>query len=222
MRRFAAMLILAAGCATTSNAPRALKSIADDVWSRQLERDPAARARLGMSVEQMPDPSYERAVDDAAFARRTLERLATIDAKQLGENDRLTFAILKWRAEMEIEGLQHFWLRSPVTPYNSSARATALIFKQKDLRGDYLKLLGEYARYVDALAAVVREQQRRGILLPKAEVPLVRGMFAAMRRDPEARPFFRDVPGARETIANQINPALDRLVTAFSSEYEAA
>src|SRR5262249_45895491 len=157
-----------------------------------------------------------------ACARRTLERLNRIDPKQLSENDRLTLAILKWRAQMEIDGLPHFWLRSPVTPYNSAARVTALIFKQANLRGDYLRLLDGYARYIDALAAVVREQQRRGILLPKAEIPLVRGMFAAMRKDPESSPFYRDVPGAREAIANRINPALDRLIAVFGPEYEAA
>src|SRR5437764_1226123 len=222
MRRLLAVtLVLAAGCAT-SNAPLEVKSIADEVWARQLERDPAARARLGMTVEQMPDPSYERAAGDAAFARRTLERLNRIDPARLSENDRLTLAILKWREQMTIDGLQHFWLRSPVTPYNSAARATALIFKQKDLRGDYLALLGHYARYIDALTSVVREQQRRGIPLPKAEVPLVRGMFAAMRKDPEASPFFRDSSGAREAIANRINPALDRLIAVFGPEYEAA
>src|SRR5689334_3683413 len=154
MRRLLAVLLLAAGCATSNHAPLELKSIADDVWARQLETDPAARARLGMTVERMPDPSYERAADNAAFARRTLERLNGIDAKQLGENDRLTLAILKWHAQMTVDGLQYFWFRSPVTPYNSAARATALIFKQKDLRGDTLKLLDAYARYVDALAAV--------------------------------------------------------------------
>ena len=222
MRAFpAVLLLLAAGCAAT-NAPLELKSIADEVWAWQLERDPAARARLGMPVERMPDPSYERASDDAAFARRTLERLRKIDPARLSENNRLTLAILKWREEMEIEGLQHFWLRSPVTPYNSSARATALIFKQPNLKGDYLKLLDGYARYVDALAAVVREQQRRGIPLPKAEIPLVRGMFAAMRKDPESSPFYRDVSGARDAIANGINPALDRLLAVLGPEYEAA
>src|SRR5262245_1868463 len=131
----AALLLVAAGCATT-NAPLQLKSIADEVWARELENDPSTRARLGMPVETMPDPSYERAADDAAFAGRILERLKTIDAAKLSENDRITLAILKWRAEMTVEGLQHFWLRSPVTPYNSGARATALIFKQANLRGD--------------------------------------------------------------------------------------
>src|SRR5262245_30948628 len=101
MRRMLAVALLAAaGCATSNNAPLELKSIADDVWARQLETDPAARARLGMPVERMPDPSYERAADDAAFARRTLERLSRIDPKHLDENDRLTLAILKWREQM--------------------------------------------------------------------------------------------------------------------------
>ncbi len=226
---FAALLFLAVGCATT-NAPLELKSIADEVWSRQLEHDPAARARLGMPVEQMPDPSYEGASADAAFAGGVLERLKRIDPARLSEDDRVTLAILKWRQEMTIEGLQHFWLSSPVTPYNSAARATALVFKQMKLNSDedvrhYVKLLGGYARYIDALAAVVREQQRRGILLPKAEIPLVRGMFAAMRRDPESSPFYREAKMSaeiRDAIANRINPALDRLLVVFGPEYEAA
>jgi len=220
----AALLLLTAACATT-NAPLELKSIADEVWTRQLEHDPAARARLGMTVERMPDPSYEKAVADAAFARGVLERLNRIDAKALGENDRVTLAILKWRQQMTIEGLEHFWLRSPVTPYNSAARATAVIFKQMKMSGDYVKLLDGYARYVDALTAVVREQQRRGILLPKAEIPLVRGMFTAMRREPESSPFYREAANAAEiraAIVDRINPALQRLEALFGPEYEAA
>jgi uncharacterized protein (DUF885 family) len=225
MRVFSAVILLvAAGCATT-NAPLELKSIADEVWARQLAHDPAARARLGMPVEQMPDPSYEGASADAAFARGILERLKRIDPARLSENDRVTLSILKWRQEMTIEGLRHFWLRSPVTPYNSSARATALVFKQMTVSGDYVKLLGAYARYVDALAAVVREQQRRGILLPKAEIPLVRGTFAAMRRDPESSPFYRQSKMSaeiRDAITNQTNPALDRLLAVIGPDYEAA
>src|SRR5262245_56305467 len=110
MRRFVtALLFLASACATTTTttAPLELKSIADDVWSHQIERDPEARARLGMTVEAMPDPSYEAASADAAFARRTLERLAKIDPRQLSDSERVTLAILNWRAKMEIEGLQH-------------------------------------------------------------------------------------------------------------------
>ena len=230
----AALLLLAGGCAT-SNAPLELKSIADEVWNRQLERDPAARARLGLPVEQMPDPSYEKASADAAFGRGILERLKRIDPARLSEDDRVTLSILKWREEMTIDGLQHFWLRSPVTPYNSAARTTSLVFKQMKLNGNedgrrYVRLLDGYARYVDALAAVVREQQRRGILLPKAEIPLVRGMFASMRRDPESSPFYRTSSALspetsaaiRDAITNGINPALQRLEAVLSPEYEAS
>lgn len=217
----AALLLLAAGCAT-SNAPAELKSIADEVWSRQLEHDPAARARLGMPVGQMPDPSHAKAESDAAFARAILDRLARIDAAKLSEDERVTLAILKWRQQLAIDGLPHFWLRSPVTPYNSAARTTALVFKQITDNAQYVKLLDAYARYVDQLTDVVREQQRRGILLPKAEIPLVRGMFAAMRRNPEASPFFRDAAGVRQAITDRINPALDRLIAVFDAGYEAA
>ena len=233
--------LLLSGCATSAGPP-VLKSIADDVWARQLEGDLSARVALGLPIEGMPDPTYARATADAAFASRVLVRLDRIDPLGLSEDERLTWAILRWRQQMTIDGLPHFWHRSPVTPYNSAARTTSDVFRQLTVRnvGDadrYVKLLHDYARFVDDLAAIVREQQRRGILLPKPEIPLVRSVFTALRRDSDTGPFaisderMAALDAAQRAalkaqvhtaIETRINPSLQRLLDVVSSDYEAA
>jgi uncharacterized protein (DUF885 family) len=236
------LLLLLTGCATSIDPSRALRRIADDVWARELETNVAARLRLGLPIEAMPDPSYERAAADAAFAREILGRLDGIDPAALSEDERLTRAILRRRLQMEIEGLPFFWHRFPVTPYNSRVFQTNEVFKEFVFRDasdarHYARLLRAFARFVDAMTSVVAEQRGRGILIARPELPLVRSAFGALMREGGASPFapadarlaalspaertaaHEDIAAA---IAQAVNPALQRLLTLIGSDYESA
>ncbi|HUP49076.1 MAG TPA: DUF885 family protein, partial [Thermoanaerobaculia bacterium] len=244
MRETLVLLLMAvtAGCATAVDSSRELRQIADEVWSRELEGNLSARMRLGLPIETMPDPSYENAAADAASARRVLERLERIDPRSLSEDERLTLGVLRWRQQLAVDGLPHFWHQFPVTPYNSRVREANEALAQFTFRGGadaqrYVRLLAGYARFIDALTAVVTEQRRRGILIPQPELPLVRGMFGGLLQEGDASPFALAggrlsalsgeeraalMEGVRQAIERQINPALRRLLNVLSSDYESA
>ena len=196
----ALLVLLATACATTR--PSSLQAIADDVWARRVESDLGVRLKLGLPVETMPDPTHAKAAADAEFAKTILARLDTIDPSRLSPEERVTFATLRWQQQLVVEGLQHFYLRSQVTPYASAIRTTSQAFRDPKLAADP-KIQRSYDRYIDALAALVVEQRRRGILIPKPEIPAVRALFA--------NPPF---PAAKA--------AHDRLLAVLDSEYEAA
>lgn len=193
---------LTAGCVSTMGGPAELEAIADNVWARQVEDDLAIRLKLGLPIEKMPDPSYEKAAKDAAFARRILQRLDRIDPTRLTAEERATYGILQWRQELMVERLQHFYLQFQVTPYASAIRPLREAFRDPKIAADP-RILDSYTRYVDALADLLAEQRRRGILIPQPEIPAVRALFS----NPP-------LPAAK--------PAHDRLLAVLSADYEAA
>lgn len=202
MRRAVLLLALLATACASTNAPVELKAIADDVWARRVEGDLGIRMKLGLPVTAMPDPSYEKAVADAAFARRVLARLDRIDARKLTAEERVTLGTLRWQQQLIVDGLQHYYLRSQVTPYASAIRTTLQAFRDQKIAGD-AKVAESYVRYIDALTALVSEQRRRGILIPQPEIPAVRALFANAA-----------VPSAKD--------AHDRFLAVLSADYEAA
>jgi uncharacterized protein (DUF885 family) len=194
-------LFLWTGCVSTSGS-QALTAIADDVWERRVAEDLAIRAKLGLPVEQMPDPSYEKALADAAAAKAILIRLDAIDESSLTAEERVLLRSLRWQQKLVVEGLDHFYLRSQVTPYASAVRTTLEAFRDPKVANDP-KILQSYVRYIDALTAVVREQERRGIRVHRPEIPAVRALFA------------------RAPIS-AAQPAHDRFLAVLSTDYEAA
>ena len=199
---FLLLLALIVGCVSTTGGPAELEAIADDVWARQVADDLAIRLKLGLPIEKMPDPSYEKAAADAAFARRILQRLERIDPARLTAEERVTYGILKWRQGLLVEGLQHFYLQFQVTPYASAIRPLREAFRDPKVAADP-RILDAYTRYVDALTELLTEQRRRGILIPQPEIPAVRALF-------------------RNPPLEAAKPAHDRLLAVLSADYEAA
>jgi uncharacterized protein (DUF885 family) len=203
-----------------SDAPHTLPVLVDEYWQHELEQNATTRSELGLPVKRLPEVSFPHAEREAAFARELLAKLERVDEAALTDDDRITLAILRPLQRQTIDGLPHFWLESPVTPYASQISQVNLIFERlpfatEDDHARYVRLLEDHARFIDDIADVVREQQRRGILLPKAEIPIVRTMLTTA---PLARPDDR----ARKTIAAKNDPAMARLAAIFSTEYEAA
>jgi len=211
-----------------------LAALAEEHWQRQIEDDVSARHQLGLPIERLPDVSFERAQQDANFARRLLTRLERIDATQLTDDEQISLAILKHLHQETVDGLPHFWLQFPVTPYASQIQPVqtvlgAFIFKSAEDTARYLRLLDEYARFADRMTAVVREQERRGIRIPKRELPAVRTMLtsapltvaeARLQAIPEdERQAFAKAMHA--AISDRVDPALARLNAVFSPDYEA-
>ena len=197
-----------------------LGAVLEKQWQRELAQNVVTRQDLGLPIERLPEISYAEAERDAAFAREQLAALERIDAWALTDDERITLAILTALQHETIDALPHFWLQFPVTPYASPIRSVNLVFSRLPFateadQAHYLRLLDDQARFIDQIADVVREQQRRGILLPKAEIAIARTLFttAALQRNDER---------VRAKIAEQNEPAMARLAAIFSPEYEAA
>ena len=73
-------------------------------------------------------PLTDLSQDEADFYRSVLDRAATIDGEHLNQSEVVTLETLRWESEMNIAGLQYFWLRSFLTPYASPLRFLGQLF----------------------------------------------------------------------------------------------
>ena len=216
MRRlFFPLVLFVVSCASVRTPSVELARIAEEQWQHQLATDVVTRSQLGLPIERLPDVSFEEARREEQFARSMLTRIERIDAARLTEEERISLEMLRHLQRQVIEGIPHFWLQSPVTPYSSPISQVQVVLGRVKDDAEYARLLAEYGRFIDGIAAVVREQQRRGILLPKPELPLARTMLTS-------EPLVRDSEQVRSAIATHVEPALERLRDLLGSEYEAA
>ena len=220
--------ILLCACATARKpAPtdaQILKQIGDEYWQHRLANDVALQIKFGIPTEHLPDASYRGAERESSYAEALLRRLDELNIGNLGEDDRITYSLLRWENREPVEGLRFFWLRSPITPYVRRIFGINQVFTTEKLdAAERVRLLGEFGTYIDQIAEVVREQARRGYRLPKPELPLVRANLASYIKPPESS-LYRggsDDPRVREAVAKSANPALQRLLDVLSADYEA-
>jgi len=203
-----AALFLSAACATVQPSPsQQLAALIDEHWQRQLASDVGTRAELGLPIEHLPDVSFEQEQRDTEFSRGMLARLARIDATRLSDDEWLSLRILEHLHRQQVALAPHFWLRSQLTPYASPIRPVLNAVNALPPE-TAANLTDEYVRFIDGLTAVVKEQERRGIRIPKRELGAVRGLIAG------AAP--------RSMKSEAIDAAIARLAAVFSAEYEAA
>jgi len=147
---FTALFILLLIGSLRSEAPNSeLKKIEDDYWQHLLDNSVNLQMKYGMAVQKLPDVTYRKEKSEAAFAQSILARLKTVDIKALDHEDFLSYQILEWQNQKQIEGLNYFFYSSPVTPYASQISVVNRIFtehhftERKDLE-HYAKLLHLY------------------------------------------------------------------------------
>lgn len=180
--------------AAFAGSPETLKQASEDYWSYLQEESLGLRLRLGLKVEKLPDLSFEKAQAKAAFARALLRKLRRVREKELSYEERLSLSILREEAQKILDSLKYYWLTFPVTPYASPFRVVHRCFSMYRFQGSadldrYIALLGHYARLLRAMEGKLREQERRGTLLPKEEVALVLPVLATVMKEGEASLF---------------------------------
>jgi len=168
-----------------------LSVIADDVWRFWLEREIELRRKFGLPIEHLPDITCAAVEREAEFARGILQRLDAVQPAD--EDERLTAAIVRWHCERSIDELTLFWYRFPVTPYRTP------FFGISNALPEARGALAEMPRFVDDVLGVLREQELRGILIPKDEIPAVRALLA--------------------NLAQSLSPEIARLLAHFDDEY---
>lgn len=225
-----------------------LAAVAEDVWQRQLEVDFRARVRAGLPPDQLPIPTLERARADAEFGRAVLDRLDAIGPGALGVDERITWDVLRRRASLAIEGLDHYWVVTNVlTPYSSGIGGLRQLFAMVPVadekgREDYLSLLAQVPDAVAFTESHARGQMERGIVVPQPNMDAVVGIVRANSAPFSTGPFAvaearlgaegggadavesaaAFLTEAQRIVEDEINPALERLAAFLDGEYRAA
>jgi uncharacterized protein (DUF885 family) len=177
-----------------------LAELADEIWERQLDNNISARLWKGLSLESLPDLSYEAAQEEAEFARTVLDRLAAIDETSLAHEDWITWAVFRRNAEMTLEGFDYYWYSNVLTPYSSAVGGLRQIFAAMPVttaaeRASYLSLLRQVPGYVSQVEMLARGNLESGFVVSAQSMPAVTGLTRAAIQPADAG-FFA-VPAAR-------------------------
>lgn len=220
-------------------ASAALARIADEYWQERLRHEMHEQLRVGATIDSLPDFSEKRAAEQVEFARDILGELHKLRRPDLNHADLLTFQVLEWELGTTIEAAKYYWLPFQVTPNASSLPYVQAIFTAHQFKTDsdvahYLGLLEKYALFIEGHTAHLREQARRGVVLPAEEIPVVKDFISAYIVKPESSPLLvakdrlaslspaaigRLESDAVRTITSRINPALQSLVDYVSGPY---
>jgi len=233
------LLIYSGSYSASPDGSQTLKQIENDYWQHLLNETPYLRLKYALPIEQLPDISYEKAKSETAFYQSILDRLMKVQTTDLSHEDSLSFQILKWDNTNNVEGLKYFWLDTPVTPYASPIPIVHRIFTEYQFQNKqdlehYQKLLEQYPLFVKAVEDKMREQDNRGIVLPKDELAQVLGFLRSFEKD-SGQSIFRvnedrlkglaavDTGNFQKSIAGIIDtevvPALKRLTDFLAGDY---
>jgi uncharacterized protein (DUF885 family) len=225
--------------APTTEAGRALRRAQDAVWEKTLADSLYLRLQYGLPIDHLVDVSFERAQADAAFAQGILDRLDGIDAGELDGEEKLSLEILRRQERFAVDGLEFFWLTSPVTPYASPLPLVHRVFTEFRFRGDddagrYLDLLDRYVALIGQVEDRLRRQAEQGIVLPRAEIALIGPMVKSWIREPGKSLFTVAAPRlaalspaaaadldrrVAAAVGERIDPALAHLADYLQGDY---
>ena len=244
---FCALLLIglfSAGLAPAASPPQQLAKIAADYAARMVDQSPYLQMLEGRRVAAMPVHTWASARKNADYAKAQLAALASLNEDELGDQERLTLAMLERELRMSVEGLDHHWHDFGVTPYKAgftlsgmlpAALASAPLASGEDL-DIYLGLLADIGRFADDHAARLQAQAERGIRLPKPALPGARATFqsfrdglpglAALDESRVASLSEEQASGLQAGVESLLEetalPALDRLLAAMGEAYEKA
>ena len=195
----------------------------------------------GTIERSLPDRSYDGVKAAGERAGLLLEELRDIVRKPLAHEDALTAALLERDLTVLSEAPQHHWLFFDITPYNGGyVMGVELIraLKAIDLTVSggvehYLALFTDSGRFLNELSNKLEAQRQRGILLPKASIPRIRGTYSSLRDNlPDLTRFapyrlegvLPDQAQRLHRVTSQVlqeslYPAIDRLLELLSDEY---
>ena len=175
---------------------RALARLLDDAQRYKVEQSIVARQRYGIKIEHLPDLSIRAAQRDDSNARALLRRARQLEASQLTAEELLSVAALRWELDATIEGTQYFWHRfGDVTPYSAPIQHVqrvlgAFRFVDSSDVAQYLALIAELPAWLDSIQGGVAERMRRGIRVPREELPLIRTVFTSYNVAAAESPFW--------------------------------
>ena len=224
-----------------NRAKQLLDDIADSVWAQALEKNPSLRLSAGLPIIEIPDITFQAAVERAALSRTTLKQLMKIPVESLAHEDWLTWDMLRSHLELEVEEVNYYWLQFPVTPYQGGAllgviksSANNAAVETPSQRQIYLGLISEYSKIINQMADKLEGQKSKGILIPSPAIPGIVELFRALRNsvgetfsltenqlygldDRVEASFIKDI---QHLVSVELTPSFDRLIGFLGPDYQ--
>lgn len=227
--------------AVTTKSTAIVAKAGDDYWAWMQKENLFVRVRSGLPIESLPDFSLKKVEANAAFGRELLARLEKASEAELAHEDQLSLWILREEARELVEAPGYYWLAFPCMPYSSPILVVnpflaGFRFREAADGDRYVRLLRSYADMLEAMEKKLRAQARRGILIPKDEIPQVAALISAAAAAPDQSLFrvkaerLTSLPeGDREDVArraigaivDRVRPAAKSLVDYVNGEYRA-
>ncbi|WP_417618069.1 DUF885 domain-containing protein [Parasphingorhabdus sp.] len=238
----AAILVFASPVIAQDNT--ALKDVADQYWSYQLDQYPEFASSLGVDdpIGRVSDASLEAEDARVAKAKLWLAQLDAIDTATLSEDDKTNFGILRRTLAEEIE-LNGYGQRTiNITNrggwhQNFASMQNNLPFRNAQDYRTYINRLKQYAKVNDQSMAVANKALAGGYVQPCVSMEgYETSISGLLTDDPKAsrfyQPFTRKRPesideatfasladDASQTIQIIINPALKKHLAWYTKDY---
>lgn len=238
----AAPLPAAVNAPDSTASARTLARIVDTLFAHERATSLSVRLSEGLPIERLPDISLDGARRESRFAAKLLRGLRPVKESELGPEERLTRRMLLWQLPLDAEASRYHWLSfASVTPYSTVMNDVVRVFAALSFTDSagvarYSRLLAQVPPLVDSIRGGLEERARRGIRLPRDEIPLVVSLFRSYRQLADSSPF---VPSAERLTSRdqstrarirtegaaavdaRINPSIDRLVAFLEGSYQA-
>jgi uncharacterized protein (DUF885 family) len=215
-----------------------LARLINEYWHYPLIGTFYSRYLAGEPVD-LPDISEKKANSDAAFERRLLAELRTVNAGHLSHGDFLNLQVLRWQMEIDIGFAKYHWFDMEITAHASPLPVVQAIFERQQFHGvadldRYLKLLQQLKIFIIQTRELTEGQAKRGIVLPKPGIADTQAFLSSFIKEPEKSPFFVQPERlaaidpalaapfrakVRAAIETEINPALKALVDYVTGVY---
>ncbi|MEQ8743942.1 DUF885 domain-containing protein [Parasphingorhabdus sp.] len=238
----AAILVFASPVIAQDNT--ALKDVADQYWSYQLDQYPEFASSLGVDdpIGRVSDASLEAEDARVAKAKLWLAQLDAIDTATLSEDDKTNFGILRRTLAEEIE-LNGYGQRTINFTnrggwhQNFASMQNNLPFRNAQDYRTYINRLKQYAKVNDQSIAVANKALAGGYVQPCVSMEGYETSISGLLTDnPKAsrfyQPFTRKRPesideatfasladDASQTIQIIINPALKKHLAWYTKDY---
>lgn len=203
--------------ASPTPSARILARVAAEVDERAARESIGVRLLRGLPVDELPDLSPARAKENAAFGRHLLEELAAAKESELTSDQIDSLGILRFDAAELAEGERFHELDIPITPYRSPLREANQIlgrhpFATPSDAEHYLGLLDKYGRWIGGMELLLREQAKRGRVLPAPEIqPTLPQFRALLKEDPS---LFEVAPERLAPLPEELRGKLPAAIAA--------
>ena len=259
MKSFIYVLLTAAAVLQSCNQPEkekkeaskpAISELFKNYYEEQLQLNPMQATFAGDNRynDQLPNNISQTYLEDTKnFYTKYKDQLAQYDKSNLSEEEQLSYDILEWEIDMNLEALQFPTELTPVDQFSSmhlmigqlAGGTSAQPFKTAEDYDNWLKRLDAFTVWTDTAIANMKKGMAQGYVLPKAMVAKTIPQLADLDHGPvEDHLFYSPVnlmpkeivekdrvrlrDAYKKEVKEKIIPAFEKLHTFMEEEYQPA